>query len=129
MLLCEFGSGLKSFILPHGPRWGGGGGLQHRQNKRSADKQRHKEACRLKPVAFILPERKLFGKVLIPVLLLCHFTETKKRLLDASQKTLFEKIIPSTSAMKAHQMDFRIILNICDISYLLAHGLIWCFSI
>lgn len=81
--LCEFGSGLKSFILPHGPRWGG---LQHRQNKRSADKQRHKEACQLKPVAFILPERKLFGKVLITVLLLCHFTETKKRLLNALQK-------------------------------------------
>lgn len=45
-LSFEFGSGLKSFILPHGSRWGG---LQHRQNKRRADKRRHKEACQLKP--------------------------------------------------------------------------------
>ncbi|CAB1431153.1 unnamed protein product, partial [Pleuronectes platessa] len=32
---CEFGSGLESFILPHGRRRGG---LQHRLNKSSADK-------------------------------------------------------------------------------------------
>ncbi len=68
-----------------------------------------------KRTAFTLPETKLFGKVLSPVLLVCHFTETKKRLLSGLQKTLSENIIPSNSAMKADQMDFRIIINICDI--------------
>lgn len=48
------------------------------------------------------------------VLLDCRFTETKKRLLSALQKTQFEKIIPLNSAMNGDQMDFRIITNICD---------------
>lgn len=65
-----------------------------------------KRPAKLQPVARMLPERKPFGKVLIRVLLVCRFTETKKRLLNALQKTPLEKIIPSNSAVNADQMDF-----------------------
>lgn len=65
-------------------------------------------ACRLH-----INRKKLLGKVLIPVLVGCHFIKTKKRLVIVLWKTQFKNIIHLNSAMNAYQIDLRIFIYIC----------------
>lgn len=59
-------------------------------------------------------KEKLLVKVLIPVLLVCHFTETKKRLC-------YKKIITSKSAMNL--MDFQNYPKYCVTFHTVSHWL------